>query len=173
MMNLGLSDLHMLLDAGARKLKVFSARHELVFECEARNRTVANGQLGHNGNCPPGSYMLGNPSPRGTVPFGDWFVPILDYGANHAMREHRRSGIGIHGGGSGLAAPFAPQQSPPWVPTHGCWRVLNQDLAKLAELLERCSEDGGVCYVTVTAAVPGAAEEGEDDTAGVWLAEGE
>jgi hypothetical protein len=171
MMNLGLSDLHMLLDAGARKLKLFSARHELVFECEARNRTVANGQLGHNGNCPPGSYMLGNPSPRGTVPFGDWFVPILDYDANHTLREHRRSGIGIHGGGSGLPFPFHAFQG--WQVTRGCWRLQNMDLARLVTLLERCSEDGGVCYVTVTAAAPGAVEADGDDTAGVVLAEGE
>jgi hypothetical protein len=166
-----LSDLHMLLDAGARKLKLFSARHELVFECEARNRTVANGQLGHNGNCPPGSYMLGNPSPRGTVPFGDWFVPILDYDANHTLREHRRSGIGIHGGGSGLPFPFAGQQG--WVHSRVLAGSEHADLARLVTLLERCSEDGGVCYVTVTAAVPGAAEAGEEDMAGVVLAEGE
>ena len=123
---------------------------------------------------PPGEFLLGNPSRRGTVPFGDWFIPLLDYGAHHAMRDHRRSGIGLHGGGSGLTHPFAPQQSPPWVPTHGCWRLLNRDLARLVTLLERCSEDGGVCYATVVVALPGAPADMLDDWAPVVpLAEGE
>ncbi|MDR3563356.1 MAG: hypothetical protein P4N59_18245 [Negativicutes bacterium] len=39
----------------------------------------------------------------------------------------------IHGGGSGLGDPFAPQQG--WVPTYGCLRMQNADGEELSKLI--------------------------------------
>ena len=151
-MTLGLNDLHAIFDRGARTLKVWDVNHQCVLSCEARNRTTVDGQYGHDGNCPPGEFIFGMPIAMGSVPFGPYFIPILDYGANHAMKDHGRSGIGAHGGGSGLAQPFAPRQG--WQVTHGCWRLQNEDLDALVKLLNAAHADGGVCYVTVDAPSP-------------------
>src|SRR5438445_2195570 len=119
-MDLKPNDLHVTLDAASRRLKVFRHDGKLLLECEARNKTTKNdGNYGFDSPCPPGEYLLGHPIPRDTVPFGFWFIPILDYYENHVMHDHGRNGIGIHGGGSGLSQPFASFQG--WVVTHGCW----------------------------------------------------
>lgn len=159
-MNLGMHDLHMELDAASRRLTLWDANHKEVFACEARNRTTKDGQLYHDGNCPPGEFILGNPSPRGTVPFGPYFIPILDYFPNHAMQFYGRSGIGIHGGGTGLASPMALLQG--WQITHGCWRVQNEYLLQLVSHVNVAHGLGGKVYVTVAGAVPGAVEEIDD-----------
>lgn len=140
-------DLHMELDGNARTLKLYDAEHKLLLQCEARNRTTANGQYGHDGNCPPGEFLLGAPSPRGTVPFGPFFIPILDYDGYQEMRHYGRRGIGLHGGGTGLARPMADRQG--WQVTHGCWRVQNEDLQKLTGIVFSCQEKGGEVFVTV------------------------
>jgi hypothetical protein len=43
-------------------------------------------------------------------------------------------GRDIHGGGSRLRDPFAPQQG--WVPTKGCIRGQNKDVKKLGEAID-------------------------------------
>jgi len=172
-MNIKPHDYHMILNAQARSLKLFDATGKEVFQCEARNRTVNNGQWGHWGNCPPGEYVLGKPVFKDTVPFGRWFIPLLDYGDHHTMAKFGRSGIGIHGGGSGLARPMAPRQSPPWVVTHGCFRILNLSLAELEQKVAGCQANGGTVYVTVVADVPGAVVEADDWLLDTELAEDE
>src|SRR6266851_1232877 len=172
-MNLGFHDLHMELDRATRRLKMFDTHHRIIFDCEARNRTVANGQYYHNGNCPPGEFLLGPPRACGTIPFGPWFIVILDYGGYQTMAHYNRSGIGIHGGGSGLALPFAPCQG--WQITHGCWRLQNEDLDKLARCVSQWASMGGKTFVTVadpgSAAAPSALAE--DYTPLATLAPGE
>lgn len=170
-MTLQLNDLHAEFDPGRCTLKLFDAGHQELFVCEARNRTTADGQYGHYGNCPPGEFVLGVPSPRGSIPLGMWFIPVLDYDNNHAMAEHGRVGIGIHGGGSGLLHPFAGRQG--WQVTHGCIRVQNEDLQRLAVMVNDAQRCEGRVYLTVlprSPAVPG----GADDWApAADLAEGE
>ncbi len=162
-MILSLHDLHLILDPSARQLTLWDANHNCLLRCEARNKTTADGQFYHDGNCPPGEYVLGPPSPRGSVPFGPWFIPILDYPGHSTMVHYGRSGIGIHGGGSGLAAPFATRQG--WQITHGCWRVQNLELGALVLLVRKARQAGSLVYVTVNAAVPGAEDDGVDDWA--------
>jgi len=163
-MNLDTHDVHLILSGANRTGKLFAAGGIPIFDFETRNRTVRDGQLEHWGNCPPGEFILGKPIPMNTPPFGPWFLGIYDYGSHHAMFEHHRSGIGLHGGGSGLPHPLAPVQSPPWVPTHGCWRMVNEDLGHLVTIVKAVQDAGGRCFVTVTPWVPGSVEETDD-----WL----
>ena len=146
MIDLKPGDLHLILDAGQRSSKLFKPNVTLIFGCEARNRTVNEGE-GHWGHCPPGEYCLGAPRAKNTVPFGPYFVPIVDFGNFHTMRDFGREGIGLHGGGSGLPDPFAPRQG--WQITEGCWRYQNEDISHLVVLVKPIQMAGGVVYCTV------------------------
>jgi len=159
---LGLHDLHWVFARAARTLKAYDNAGREVFACEARNRTTADGQLGHFGNCPPGEYVFGYPAPKGTAPFGPWFVPIHDAPGHDAAAAHHRAGLGWHGGGSGLQEPLRAIQSPPWIPTHGCWRSINRDLERGVALIHATLVAGGMHFVTVEAPVPGEAAEPDD-----------
>jgi lipoprotein-anchoring transpeptidase ErfK/SrfK len=64
------------------------------------------------------------------------------------MDRYGRAGIGIHGGGSGLPAPFAARQG--WAKTHGCVRVQNEDLTKLVKIVKGCLAAGGHVRLTVS-----------------------
>jgi hypothetical protein len=158
---LSFHDLHMELDRATRLLKMWNVHHHEVMHCEARNRTVVDGQYGHNGNCPPGEFLLGAPVARGTVAFGAYFMALLDYPPHKAMAEWGRSGIGIHGGGTGLPFPFADRQG--WQITHGCWRLQNDDLWRLVRRVQVAHLAGGKVFGTVIdPAVTPAAEEKDD-----------
>lgn len=147
-MNLNLNDLHVTFDAKERSLKVWQPSGNLLWQTEARNRTTDDGQLGHDGNCPPGDFILGAPREKNEVPFGPWFIPVLDYQGHHAMRDFEREGIGIHGGGSGLADPFGPYQG--WMVTHGCIRLQNAPLCHFESLVRGVQTHGGTVYLTVS-----------------------
>ena len=90
----------------------------------------------HWAPCPPGEFLIGAAVPKGTAPFGPFFLPLLDDANHHVMADNHRSGIGLHGGGSGLPDPLAPRQG--WVWTHGCWRLQNQSLLSLVRLVSQC-----------------------------------
>jgi hypothetical protein len=154
-------DLHVIFDAGARLLTVWDGSHQKLMECEARNKTTDDGQFGHYGNLPSGLYLLGAPVVKNTVPFGPFYVPITDFGPNRALAEHGRSGVGIHGGGSGAPDPFAAHQG--FVVTHGCVRVQNIDLRQLVRLILAAQQGSGKCYLTCTAILPGAGKAEADD----------
>jgi hypothetical protein len=92
---------------------------------------------GSHCKCPPGySYTIGMPQACATrlsngnvkinndddQAYGCWFTPIGDDPAGN-MSQHDRAGIGIHGGGSDLPAPFALYQG--WEYTYGCLRLQN------------------------------------------------
>lgn len=141
-------DLHVTFDARERTLKVWQPDGQILWKTEARNRTTADGQLGHDGNCPPGEFLLGNPRWKNTVPFGPFFIPILDYANHHAMRDFNREGIGIHGGGTGLTNPFSDYQG--WQVTHGCIRLQNAPLDHLVSLVTHAQAAGGEVYLTVS-----------------------
>lgn len=142
------NDLHAIFDDTTNRLKLFDATGRLVFACEARNDAVAGPGFGHNGDCPRGEFVLAPPRPKGTPAFGAWIVPILDPEAGGPMDRYGRAGIGIHGGGSGLPAPFAARQG--WVKTHGCIRVQNEDLTKLVKSVKGCLASGGRVRLTVS-----------------------
>jgi hypothetical protein len=142
------NDLHIVFNDTTNRLKLFDAKGKLVFACEARNDAVAGPGFGHNGDCPRGEFVLGPPRKKGTAAFGAWFIPILDGGAGGPMQKYGRAGIGIHGGGSGLKDPFAPEQG--WVKTHGCVRVQNRELAMLTEKVKGCLAAGGRIVLSVS-----------------------
>jgi hypothetical protein len=146
-MILELHDLHAQFNAAAERLQVYAAGGQEVFAAAARNRTVNPGE-GHWGHIPPGEFKLGVPVPKNAIPFGKWFIPVLDYLGQDQMQDFQRSGIGIHGGGSGLPDPFAPRQGN--VITEGCIRLQNEDLQHLVHRVNAAQQAGGVVYLTVT-----------------------
>ncbi len=155
-MNLGKNDLHMLLDRGARTLRLFAPGGAVILSCEARTRAVNDSAPVNEryAPCPPGEFLLGPAIAKNTVPFGPWFLGLVDYDGHTGMGDNHRGGIGLHGGGSGLIAPFAPQQG--WVWTLGCWRLANQDLESLVKITRPLRASGGRTFVTVAAPTPGA-----------------
>jgi hypothetical protein len=153
-MLLGKNDLEFQLDPNAERLKVFDPEGKMIFTSQCRNRTTNDGSYGHNGWCPPGSFILGAPEAKNTIPFGAWAIPILDLSAGGPMQQNGRVGIMIHGGGSGLPQPLAPDQG--FQITHGCWRVLNRDLALIVKIVH-ATQKVGKCLATVLLRHPGAA----------------
>lgn len=149
-------DTHMILDRSARSLQLYALGGTLLLECEAHNVTTNNAGAfsEHNAPCPPGQYLLGPPVEKNTVPFGKYFLLLADYDGHHTMAENGRSGVGLHGGGSGQPDPFAPHQG--WTVTHGCWRLANASLEQLVSLLRPLRASGGRCFVTVATPAPGA-----------------
>lgn len=84
------------------------------------------------GDTPPGRYRVGKIHPISADDpqanaFGPYFLDLIEL-EGQEMR-HGRAGIGIHGGGSGLADPRAPFQG--WKITHGCVRVQNDHLLRV------------------------------------------
>ena len=159
-------DLHLIFYPSTNRLKTFDGKGVMLLNIEARNRTVRNGQYDHWGNCPPGMFLLSEPVMANTPPFGKWFVRLNDWKGCTAMAAYRRSGIGIHGGGSGLPDSFAAHQG--WVVTHGCIRAQNGELETLVKLLGKAQASAGKCYITVEplpqpGAAPAAAEEEGSD----------
>lgn len=142
-------DLHLVFDDTANHAKVFRKQGGvgvLVFSCEMRNATVEDG-FGHHGWCPRGIFILGPPANVHLVPFGFHFTPLFDLDPHGAMHQEGRHGIGIHGGGTGLADPFAAQQG--WQVTHGCLRVQNEANGFLVALIRQAQAAGRSAYITV------------------------
>jgi hypothetical protein len=147
-MNLRDGDTHILFNDTTNKAYLWQkgGPDNALFEWEMRNDTVRRWFL-HWGWCPRGDYLLGAPSSVHGAAYGYWFVPLFDVAPNGPMHKGGRSGIGIHGGGSGLPNPYADRQG--WVPTHGCLRVQNGDLAVLVRHARECQLAGHQAYITV------------------------
>lgn len=141
-------DLHFVFSDTQNRVQCWNADHTLIWQNEMRNSTVNNGTFGHFGNCPRGEFLLGMTLKENSAPFGFWFTPVLDYGDHHAMKALGRSGIGVHGGGSGLANWRLPMQG--WIQTHGCLRLQNAANEEFVKLVHDSHAAGGVCYLTVT-----------------------
>lgn len=166
-MTLGVHDLHLILSRDSRTGRLYDSEGRLLLAFEARNRTTNDAApvSQRDAPCPPGEFILGAPVPMGTPPFGAFFIPLEDYGDHHTMAENHRSGIGIHAGGSGLPHPLVQFQSPPWVVTHGCWRVDGFHLQQLVNHVRLAQALKGTVFVTVE---PFAAAAEPGDT-GDWL----
>jgi hypothetical protein len=151
-------DAHLVFNGASNKLKFFFVTEqgpELRHEWECHDVGVAdanppNGdEYGHLCKCPPGKgYAVGTPQRLDPPepPYGYFFIPIGD---DHTgdMSEHGRAGIGIHGGGSDLPNPFAPQQGWEW--TYGCLRMQNCDVAMLADSTQFTQSQGGAVTLDV------------------------
>lgn len=110
-----------------------------LLDVEGRNDTVKVGWL-RWGACPRGEFRLGSPIRTDSQAFGAWFVPVLDPKTGGPMARFGRSGIGIHGGGTGLPNPYAPRQG--WRKTHGCIRLQNYELEEFVRWLQRAQGAG-------------------------------
>jgi hypothetical protein len=112
---------HLIFSSETQHAKLFADDGQELADWEMHDAAVRPG-FGRWGRCPRGNYPLSVPRREDSPPFGFWFIPVLGVTG--------RVGIGIHGGGSGLADPMVPHQG--WVPTHGCLRMQNADLGMSA-----------------------------------------
>lgn len=152
-------DAHLIFNGQSRKLKFYllsetgvELRH--VWDCHdvgVNDQNISAGQdvYGHLCKCPPGiGYTLGAPQTLEPPerPYGFFFTPVND-DPNGDFNNHGRAGIGIHGGGSDLPDPFAPQQGWEW--TFGCLRLQNEDNAVFANSVKWIQHNGGTVYLDV------------------------
>jgi hypothetical protein len=124
--------LHFVFNRATERLKGYAVDGTLAWEAPCHNETVNPG-FGHYGECPPGDYHLAFPEiiDPPEVPYGSWFIPLVD--VDGLWIKDARSGIGVHGGGSGLPSPFAAKQG--WQITEGCFRLQNEDLTHFVALV--------------------------------------
>lgn len=131
--------LHLEFDSATERCKIFRGDGTCIREIEMHDKAVGPG-FARWGRCPRGKYRLGAPVEMDEPAYGYHFTPVAG--------TPGRQGIGIHGGGTGLADPFAKQQG--WAPTHGCLRVQNEDNDALVSLIREYDRVGGECWITVT-----------------------
>jgi hypothetical protein len=127
-------DFHLVVNAAAETIKAFTFEGKFLWErpCLAMGQNP-NWRL-RGGDTPPSVYKLGvlyDDRANGTMlrAYGWQFYDMID--CDNVRREdgentNGRSGVGLHGGGSSLADPFAPYQK--LVATLGCLRMFNADL---------------------------------------------
>lgn len=123
-------DYHLIFNAQTKTVKAYQfGKGSLIWEKPA----LCDGQdprwWVHAGDTPPGVYYLGavyDDKANGTMerPYGWIFFDLVD--CEGREDGNGRSGVGLHGGGSPLADPYAAYQ--PLVPTYGCIRMHNADL---------------------------------------------
>src|SRR5882672_7259955 len=128
--NLRDGDLHIVFNDTSNRAALWRRGGPNVarYEWEMRNDTVRRWFLKW-GWCPRGEYLIGAPSSLHAPAYGFSFTPLFDMAPDGPMYKGGRSGIGSHGGGTGLPDPYAPNQG--WRPTHGCLRCQNRDLAEI------------------------------------------
>lgn len=129
---MGPNDLHIVVNGETQKAVCYRKDGSIVFSCPARCFGQHADWTRPNGDTPPGIYRCGTIyDTRGEAPYGRWCVDLEDLEGQET--GNGRAGISLHGGGSGLANPFAPYQG--WQATHGCIRVQNADLERLVSLI--------------------------------------
>jgi hypothetical protein len=145
------NDVHFVVNANTRRLKCFDASGHLRWMAEAHCNGTNGSYNVFQGDTPPGLYKCGLPddvlpTDSDKASFGPWFVPLIEMEGQ--MSRRGRSGIGVHGGGSGLADPFyALRQG--WVPTHGCIRLQNEDVIRLVNTVKFIQRNGGTAWLSV------------------------
>ncbi len=132
---IGLNDIHIVANLASGLAKCYVAGGDLRWVVPVRG----DGSDGpgynpdvHGGDTPPGLYEVTGveripaDDPQ-AASFGAWYLWLAEQEGQESSRG--RSGIGWHGGGSGLPNPLAPRQG--WQVTHGCLRSQNEDLEKI------------------------------------------
>ena len=148
---------HVIFNGQSRLLKCYifgegQPRHILpAHDVGVNDADVMAGEdvYGYRCKCPPGSgYRLGPPEFLNPAepPYGIYFTPIFD-NPQGTLTAHGRSGLGIHGGGSDLADPFADFQG--WEDTFGCIRLQNHDNAIFAEFVNTVLGKSGIAFLDV------------------------
>lgn len=106
-----------------------------------------------SGDTPPGLYLAGalteaqtSEPPKIWNAYGKYFIDLEEQENQEAKRD--RSGVGWHGGGSGAPDPLAPLQ--PLLPTLGCVRSHNKDMAEyVVKTYYSVKNNGGKMWITV------------------------
>lgn len=144
-------DLHCVISGG--KAAVFNKQQTKLWAFDARTDGVNGpGAEVQGGDTPPGLYRCGlvtwtrSDEPLATQhAFGPVFVDLEEQ--QDQERRRGRAGVGIHGGGTGLANPLAPRQG--WRVTHGCVRAQNDDAKRFGHLVVTTQQAGCDVWVTV------------------------
>lgn len=150
-------DFHIVANLRQRKAKLYNAEGKLLKSVPCRGEGQEGsfkwtGQPSWRGwaqDTPPGVWDVGvietiTTRTAADVPYGRMFVWLEPRSGGCA--EVSRPGIGMHGGGSGLANPFGDYQG--WVITHGCIRFQNKDLEDLMRLCKNGSRYGKIRLTT-------------------------
>lgn len=137
-------------NASQRKMKYYLSSGMLQWMCEARGEGDT-AEFTENGSTPPGLYQLMSPEwisvkDEDSLKMGRWFIRMNPIDAPVYV-ENKRSDIGIHGGGTGLPAPLAGSQG--WMTTHGCIRVQNIDLNRIAWAVQQAGKAGSIVWLNV------------------------
>lgn len=144
---------HIVFNGPSRLLKLYvvgesQPRHTLIcHDVGVKDGTLPD-PYGHDCKCPPGLYFVGAPQTLNPpeAAYGFHFTPLYDAPPDFAFAQHGRAGIGVHGGGSDLPNPFAPQQGWEW--TFGCLRLQNADNQTFVEFVryvQKNSDDPQHC----------------------------
>lgn len=72
---------------------------------------------------------------------------MVDLAKGGPLQRYGGSGVGIHGGDSGLGNPFVVLQA--LVRTHGCLRVHNAHLEAIVDRIEKAKKAEGKVLLTV------------------------
>jgi len=138
--------LHFVVNGESKNMVAYNRDGKSVFQCEARCYGQHNNWRAPNGDTPPGLYEVGVVyDTSGESPYGEYCVDLIDLEGQET--GNGRAGISLHGGGSGLANPFAPYQG--WQATHGCIRVQNADLTRIVRMLKDARKKDAKVFLTV------------------------
>jgi len=146
-------DIHIMISHAQKVAQAYDHTGVKVFRIDALTHGVGGGVDAHAGDTPAGDYRatgLVQTTDADTsatwAAYGPWFVALDDLEGQERSRS--RAGIGMHGGGTGLPDPQANRQD--LIPTCGCIRIHNHDLATLiVPLVKHALANGLEFLVTV------------------------
>jgi hypothetical protein len=152
-LNMGPNDLHLVCSAQYHKAGLFDhegkklASYDCLCDGQHSNWHIARGDT------PPGTYKAGIVYHQSfaNLPelhsYGFICIDLIDL--ENQETGNGRSGISLHGGGTGLPNPLALMQE--LIATLGCLRFHNQDLEEdIAPRVTKCQKAGGTFYISVT-----------------------
>jgi hypothetical protein len=133
-------DYHLVANAHSKKIKAFTFEGELLWEVDC----LCDGQHPNfrepRGDTPPGLYELGTcyddysiylnnpPYTKDILSYGWIFYDLKDLGSPDGEDINGRSGVALHGGGTGLGFPGCWDGCQPLLYTWGCVRMHNFDI---------------------------------------------
>lgn len=137
-------DRHLVFNAMQHNLKCYRRDGTMEWQIEARGDGVAGDSSHTNGNTPPGLYLAGRVEATFDVAYGPYRIQLLPVDLDKGAKRHD---IYIHGGGSILPHPLAPQQG--WAKTKGCIRVQNHQLGTIVNKVRGAQGKNGRVWVSV------------------------